>query len=213
MRRALLPLLLLTLAACSGPDRPRDQAAPVAATPTASPTAEPSTTPIVDTTPGWAVRRTDHADLDGDGIKEEIGYAGEYAPVRFVTTLSSTGRTLTPRFRLGAISWWPEGYPDLDGDGDREIVLSREFADQRPVVLDLQGDEFVWVTRRDRRPLVYGPTAATESGLAFANDWFVQRGRLVSYRSIQPFELGSHFFDVPSTTPCGAGRGRSTATA
>lgn len=195
MRPLLLAALLvplIPLAACSVAEEPAP-AAPLAATPTATETAEP---PAVDPTPGWAVRRTDHADLDGAGRLEEIGYGGEYGPIRLTTTLRS-GPIVTTQLRLKVTSWWPEGYPDLDGDGDQEIVLSREWARQRPVVVDLVGDELIDLIPGAHQPLTDGPSAGAEPGTAHDNGWFVRHGRLVSYHSLEAFPLDSHHFDVP----------------
>lgn len=195
MRRLLLPLLL-PLTACSGT---ADPAAPVVASVAAvpSPTASSSPTPAAETGPSWKVRRHDHADLDGDGVREDIGYGGTYGPIRVTTVLSGSGERATLQGGYGAIDWWPEGHPDLDGDGQHEIVLSREFSDQRPVVVHLTDGRLEIIRRRDQQPLVYGPSAGPVPGTAHDNDWFVRHGRLVSYRSVGTFPLSSHSFDVP----------------
>lgn len=198
MRRALLLLLLLPAVACTAADDRVPPSGAVPTTPTAIPTSpETSNAPVVDATPGWAVRRTDHADLDGAGRPEEIGYGGEYGPIRLTTTLSSD-RVVSMQLRRKVQSWWPEGYPDLDGDRDQEIVLAREWsAARRPVIVDLSGDELVWIIPGRHQPLTYGPSAGEEPGTAYANDWFVRRGRLVSYHSLDAFPLSSHLFNVP----------------
>ncbi len=196
MRRLLLLGLLAVTACGSATDPAPPASAPVG---TSSPAIASSPTPVVDPGPTWTVRRHDHADLDGDGIGEDIGYGGRSGPIRMTTVLSGSGERVTLEGVYGAIDWWPEGYPDLDGDGSHEIVLSREFADQRPVVIHLAGGSLEISQRRDRQPLVYGPSAGPEPGTAHDNDWFVRHGRLVSYRSVDAFPLGSHLFDVPDT--------------
>ena len=127
---------------------------------------------------------------------EDIGFGADSGPVRIHTVLSRSGRELTLQGVYGGASWWPEGYPDLDGDGDREIVLSLETGGQQALVVALQDDRLVPI-RPPEGSLYYGPSAGEERGTGHANDWFVRRGQLVSYHSLEAFPLGAHFFDVP----------------
>lgn len=204
MRRLPLVLLasLLLLAACDGAGDPEQTtAAPssVSPTPDPAPASAPATpSPAADTaTPTWKVRRHAHADLDLDGVKEYIGMGGESGPVRIRTTLSGSGTELAFEARYGGAFWWPEGYPDLDHDGLREIVLSLDAGDQQALVITIRDGELVPIRPPSNESLSYGPTAGAEPGTAYANDWFVRAGRLVSYHSLEAFPLSSHFFDVP----------------
>lgn len=206
MRLALSLLLLLPLAACRDDDpSPEDAVAQVAATPTESSTPGPSPTPAVNpNTPEatglrWRIWNHRHTDVDGDGTLEDLGFGMSYGPIRITTILSGTGERITLQGSYGGLDWWPTGFPDLDNDGQREIVLSRgEGSQQRAVVVRLvDSDRFEIVKHRDKKPLVYGPTVAPGPGLAHDNDWFVRKGRLVSYRSLEGYLLESHSWDVP----------------
>jgi hypothetical protein len=128
MRRAVLPLLLLTVTACSSSSKAPEPTPSPTPSPTASPTPSPSASPTASPTPSPTASATPAArrvpakngDVDGDGTRDAVRASATLLTVE----LSSTGKSVTAPIHSDTPgSSAILGYADVDRDGRSEVFV------------------------------------------------------------------------------------------
>lgn len=180
---------LLALGLVDDDSGPADNSPPASNTPSESPSAEQ--VPGAD----WPVYERRSFDLDGDGTKERVRLRVSdpewvEGPLRVESTLSGSGpvAVLLEGDLLSAALL--EGR-DLDGDGDLELLVHREFISDEVgraiTVLTLADGELV-ETNWPEQPRIGFDTDAQLHG----RGWWWRGGVLHSYRSVEPFGSDGH---------------------
>lgn len=164
------------------------------ASPEPPPTTQtPSLPPQTDVGGDWPIPfPSDPVDVDGDGVQDQVRIRQEPGKplvgpgVRVEVDLSSTGDQVFGLTSSEGSFVNVMNAVDLDGDGDRELVLSRDEG-VPAAVLALRDGQLAEATRPDDPPLVTGtvPTGAGDRGRP--SYLWVAGGGLYSYLSVDDF--------------------------